>query len=161
MKLAAEFLILVGGRANEILCATWDEFDLDTATWTVPEHRMKARIEHRVALSDRAVEILEDAKALHRGDGLVFPSPHKQKKLTAQALRQLLVRCGWENVTVHGFRNSIQDWMAEQTPTPYAVAMAVIAHQLKSKSDRAYLRTDYLEQRRCVMQQWADYCGGA
>ena len=64
------------------------------------------------------------------------------------------------NVTIHGFRSAIQDWMAEQTSTPYAIAMSVIAHGNPNKADRAYLRSDLFDKRREVMQAWADWCSG-
>ena len=70
-----EIVVLTACRSGEATLATWDEIDLDSATWTVPARRMKSGREHRIALSGRAVEILTEAKELADGSGLVSPAP--------------------------------------------------------------------------------------
>ena len=72
-KLAFAFLVLTAARAGEVRGATWDEIDLDGATWTIPAERMKARREHRVPLSKQALDVLERARALRSSEGLIFP----------------------------------------------------------------------------------------
>ena len=73
VKLAFEFLVLTAARSAEVRLATWDEFDLAGSVWTVPALRMKAKREHRVPLRRPALEILEAARMLGDGSGLVFP----------------------------------------------------------------------------------------
>ena len=72
VKLAFEFLVLTAARSGEVRLATWDEMDLDTALWLVPGARMKAKRDHRVPLSRRALAILRDAQSLGDGAGLLF-----------------------------------------------------------------------------------------
>ena len=88
-KLTFEFLILTAGRSGEVRGATWEEFDLDSATWSVPGERVKAGRVHRVPLSGRALEVLSEARALTGGTGLVFPSP-TGRVLSASTLSKLL-----------------------------------------------------------------------
>ena len=60
-------------------------------------------------------------------------------------------------MTVHGIRSSFRDWVAEQTSTPWAVAEVALAHKVGNAVEQAYHRTDYIEQRRPLMQDWADF----
>jgi integrase len=82
VRLALEFTILCASRTSEALNATWAEIDAEAKTWTIPPERMKAGAEHRVPLSDRAVEILERAKALSNGGSFVFPGRSAEHPLS-------------------------------------------------------------------------------
>ena len=155
-RLGFEFLILTAARAGEVVGADWGEIDLDSRTWTVPASRMKARREHRVPLSDRAVELLEEARKRFGGDGLLFPSNRRQGALSNESFRMTLNRLGIDAVP-HGFRSSFRDWLGECTSASWAVAEACLAHAASERASLGYHRTDYLEQRRPIMQQWADY----
>ena len=66
-------LALTAGRSGEVRGMTWDEVDLQEATWTIPGTRMKAGRPHRVPLSHGALAILDEARGLSDGSGLVFP----------------------------------------------------------------------------------------
>ena len=70
--LAFEFLVLTACRSGEVRLASWDEVDLESATWTVPANRMKAKRDHRVPLSARALQVLEEARAFEDGSGLAL-----------------------------------------------------------------------------------------
>ena len=104
VKLAFEFLVLTAARSGEVRLATWDEMDLDAAAWLVPGARMKAKRDHRVPLSERALEILSVAQSLGDGAGLVFPSP-RSKPLSDMTLSKLIKALGFPAVP-HGFRSS-------------------------------------------------------
>jgi integrase len=151
---ALEFAILTAARTGEVLGARWDEFDLEGKLWTVPADRMKARVQHRVPLSDRAVSILEDLQKL--GSEYVFPGSkaggHLSNMSMAMVLRRLKVA-----VTPHGFRSSFRDWVGEETGYPREVAEAALAHKVGSEVERAYRRGDALEKRRVLMAHWAAY----
>jgi integrase len=155
-RMGFEFLILTAARAGEVVGATWNEVDLDSKTWVIPARRMKARREHRVPLSDRAVAILEEARERFGDDGLLFPSNRKQGALSNEAFRVLLNRLGVDAVP-HGFRSSFRDWLGECTSASWAVAESCLAHAASERASIGYHRTDYLEQRRPIMEQWADY----
>ena len=155
-KLAFELLVLTAARSGEVRKATWDEFDLDGATWTVPAERMKANREHRVPLSKRALEVLAQAAGLSDGSGLVFPGARKGRPLSHNTHSKLLRELGVGAVT-HGFRSSFRDWAAEQTHTPHAVMEAALAHVVRNKAEAAYARSDLFEKRRALMQSWSQY----
>ncbi len=153
---ALEFTILTAARTGEVIGATWDEIDLDGEVWTVPPGRMKAGNEHRVPLSDRALEIL---RALPRGEGNKhgFVGPAQGKGLSNMAMLTLLRRMGRDDITVHGFRSSFRDWAAERTTFPNFVAEMALAHVVKGV-EGAYRRGDLLEKRRKLMDAWAGFC---
>ncbi len=156
-----EFLILTACRTSEVLGATWDEIDLDSATWTIPAHRMKMRSEHRVPLSTGALEVLEQARKRTGGKGLVFPSDRKLgRALSHPALLKLLKRAGYGHVTSHGFRSSFRNWTVEQTDAPWAVCETALAHKLGGDEVVAYARSDLFERRMDLMQDWSDYALG-
>ena len=150
-KLCLEFAILAAARSGEARLATWREIEGDT--WTIPGERMKAGNEHKVPLSDRAQEILAEALEHSDGSGLVFPSP-TGKPMSDSTLSKL-VRENEIGCVPHGFRSSFRNWCAENRK-PYDQAEIALAHELPDIV-RAYLRTDLLEERRKLMQEWADY----
>ena len=133
-KLALEFLVLTTARSSEVRKATWDEMDVESATWTVPAERMKANREHRVPLSGRAVAVLAEAKELSDGTGLMFPGARPGRPLSENTHAKLLRELGFDAVT-HGFRSSFRDYAAEQTYTPHAIMAAALAHTIKNKGD--------------------------
>ena len=153
-KRALEFLVLTACRSGEVRGAMWSEVDLEGATWTVPAERMKAGKEHRVPLSDRALGVLDEARTLTDGNGLIFPS-QRGKVLSDAAVSQLVRTSNLEAVP-HGFRSSFRDWCGD-TGVAREVAEACLAHTIKNQVEAAYARSDLLERRRDVMQQWADY----
>ena len=146
--------MLTACRSGEVRLARWDEFDLEDREWTIPAERMKAKRMHRVPLSGRALEILEEARALLDGDDLVLPSP-TGKPLSDGALSNPLRALGIAAVP-HGFRSSFRDWAGECTAAPRAVMEAALAHVVGGV-EGAYARSDLFERRRTLMDQWAAY----
>jgi integrase len=144
---ALEFTILTAARTGEIIGAPWDEIDLDAKTWTIPAARMKNGKEHGVPLSKRAVEILH---GLERTGDKPFP-------LSPMSMRRLLqtVRPG---CTIHGFRSTFRDWVADTTAYPNHVAEQALAHAIPDKVEAAYRRGALFAKRTRLMQTWADYC---
>ena len=153
--LAFEFLVLTACRSGEVRGARWDEVDDAAATWTVPPERMKAKLEHRVPLSERAVAVLDDARELAERSGLVFPSP-TGRVLSDSTLSKLLreLRIG---AVPHGFRSSFRDWAAERTDVPREVCELALAHVNNDRVEAAYRRSDLFEKRRDLMAAWAAY----
>jgi len=152
-----EFLILTAARSGEALGARWDEIDFGEKVWTIPEHRMKAKTEHDVPLSERAVAIV---KALNetRVSEYVFPGRGKQP-LSSMSMAMIL-RDLAPGVTVHGFRSAFRDWCGDKTNFPRDVAEMALAHQVGDKTERAYRRNNALEKRRLMMAQWQNWCDG-
>lgn len=154
---ALEFTILTAARTGETIGARWPEIDFQNKIWGVPGERTKSGREHRVPLTDRAVDIL---KALPREEGNphVFIGARKCKGLSNMAMLELLKGVDGNGLTVHGFRSSFRDWAAEQTAFSREVAEASLAHIVGDKTEAAYRRGDALEKRRRLMEAWARYC---
>ena len=153
--LAFQFIVLTAARSGEVRNATWAEIDLDAATWTVPGERMKSGREHRVPLSDAALDVLAEAREIADGSGLVFPSV-TGKPLSDNTVSKLLRELKIDAVP-HGFRSSFRQWAAERTNAPREVAEHALAHVNRNKVEAAYQRSDLFEQRRKLMAQWASF----
>ncbi len=153
--LALEFLILTGCRTSEVLLAQWSEFDLAGRVWIIPAMRMKTKREHRVPISNRAMEILRKAEGADTE--YVFPGSRPGKPLSNMAFLEVLRRMEVE-VTTHGFRSTFRDWAAEITAFPREVAEQALAHTVSNKVEAAYRRGDLFEKRRKLMDAWSDYC---
>ena len=119
---------------------------------------MKAKRDHRVPLSGRALEILHDARRRSDGTGLVFRSP-RGKPLSDMTLSKLIKELGIAAVP-HGFRSSFRDWAAERTNTPREVVEAALAHTVRNPTEAAYARSDLFVRRRHLMDDWAVYLTG-
>jgi integrase len=154
---ALEFTILAAARSGEVFGACWLEFDLKEKTWVIPAERMKAGREHRVPLSDRAVEIVKRLSEFKTCD-FVFPSPRGRKPLSHVAMANVMRRMKVENATVHGFRSAFRDWAGNETHFARELAEAALAHVIGDKAEQAYRRGDALEKRRKLMEAWAAYC---
>ena len=159
-RLALEFMVLTAARSGEVTGATWDEIDLEAATWTLPAERMKANRPHRVPLSDRALEVLAEARALGDERGLVFPGLKTGRPMFRARFSRLLKELGIPAVP-HGFRSSFRDWAAERTNAPHAVMEAALAHVNPNKAEAAYARSDLFDKRRELMDTWARHLNPA
>lgn len=159
---ALEFTILTAARTGEVLGAKWPEINFDQRLWIVPAERMKSGRQHRVPLSDRAVEILRDQHAMEIS-AFVFPGLRHGQALSNMAMKRVLERAGVTAsiATVHGFRSSFRDWAGERTSFPREIAEAALAHVVGDAVERAYRRADALEKRRKLMGAWAVFCSAS
>jgi len=153
--IALEFAILTAARSGEVRGATWQEFDLKKREWIIPAERMKARKEHRIPLSDRAIEILTEIPK-SQGDEIVFKAA-RGGVLSDMTLGAVLKRMEVP-VTTHGFRSTFRDWAGETTAFPREVIEHALAHRQKDKAEAAYARGTLMEKRRKLMAAWAEYC---
>lgn len=152
---ALELAILTAARSGEVRGATWKEIDLDAGLWTIPAERMKAKRDHRVPLSARAVELLR-AQGEGEPDELLFKGAKSDKPLSDMTLTAVLRRLEVP-ATAHGFRSTFRDWTAERTSTPNEVAEMALAHVVGDATEAAYRRGDLFEKRRELMQMWARF----
>ncbi|WP_289043308.1 site-specific integrase [uncultured Aliiroseovarius sp.] len=152
---ALQFTILTAARTTEVLEMTWPEVDFEARLWTVPAERMKGGKEHRVPLTDEMLAILEPLKAM--ASTYVFEGQKRHKPLSNMSMLMLLRRMGREGFTVHGFRSSFRDWASEAANAPRELAEAALAHQVGNDVERAYARSDLLERRRLLNQNWAGF----
>ncbi|WP_375631944.1 MULTISPECIES: tyrosine-type recombinase/integrase [unclassified Bartonella] len=158
-QLALRLLILTGVRTNPLRHIHKDQIDGDI--WTIPAENMKGKRdttkEFRVPLSTEALDILKQARLLSRND--FFFSAKGRGPLAEKCMAQYM-RDNKLEACPHGFRSSLRDWLAETTDAPYEVAETILSHTVGGKVERAYRRTDYLEQRRVYMDKWAAYVTG-
>ena len=156
---ALEFTILTAARTGEVIGARWEEVNIAERLWSVPAERMKAGREHRVPLCGKALEIVEEMRAI--GGDFIFPGGKRGKPLSNMAMTMLLRRMGHGDQTVHGFRSTFRDWAAERTNFPAEVAEMALAHAVTDKVEAAYRRGDLFEKRRALAEAWAKFCATA
>ncbi|NTV12830.1 MAG: integrase arm-type DNA-binding domain-containing protein [Desulfobulbaceae bacterium] len=156
-KLALEFTILTAARTGEVRGATWDEINLDDAIWRIPAQRMKMASPHNVPLSRQAMAILERTGHLYGQNGLVFPGTKNQnQRLSENTMLFSLYRMGYHTrATVHGFR-AVFSTIANESGFEGDVIEKALAHEERNRVRAAYHRSEYLEQRRALMQWWAN-----
>ena len=156
------FVILTAVRSGEARGALWSEFDLKKKVWTIPAVRMKTKVIHRVPLSEPVIVLLEKRRQKPSQHGLVFPSPRAGNVLTDMALTSFLRKhkaisdVAGRVATAHGFRSSFRDWASENGYSQH-LAERTLAHTVKNAVEAAYHRTDLLEQRRPMMENWANF----
>ena len=152
-KLALRFLALTASRKGEALGARWSEIDTEVAVWTIPAERTKTGKAHRVPLSAEAAEVLDNARELWGGSGVVFVG-RGGKPVNPASPSALFRRLGIAG-TPHGLRSSFRDWCGE-TGVAREVAEACLAHTVRGV-EGAYARSDLLDRRRVVMEAWGRY----
>ena len=157
---ALELLILTAVRSGSVRNAEWTEIDFDNSLWVIPPEHTKSRKEHRVPLQPQATKLL---KSLNRSSGsnLIFPN-RTNKALSDMALNQLMrgMRKRGELTgegVPHGFRSTFRNWAAEQTAYPDEIRKAASGHTVGDSVKEAYQRTDLLDKRRNLMNEWAKY----
>jgi integrase len=159
-SLALEFMFLTATRTGETVGARWDEIDFTSKVWTIPAERMKAGREHRVPLSDRAVNILHTMNATRQNE-FVFPghSIEKNLHLSTGAFLAVFKRLPkFKGYTPHGLRSCFRDWASDKT-TQFSneTLELALAHTIKNKAEAAYRRQDQLDKRAKLMQLWQQY----
>ncbi|WP_367869228.1 tyrosine-type recombinase/integrase [Phaeobacter inhibens] len=159
-QLALKLLILTAVRSGPLRMAEWDEIKDDV--WTIPAEKMKSRKDEAedfvVPLSGEAMRLLDVLRPFER-DGLVFPSIRKGP-ISDMAMTKMLKDRG-HDFRPHGFRSSFRTWCAEATDTPDKIAEAALAHSIGTKVQRSYLRTEYFERRKVLMERWSQYVAGS
>lgn len=155
---ALELAVLTASRTSEVLGAMWEEIDLQAGVWRIGFARMKAKEDHTVFLSPRAVEIIRGQLGQHTR--LVFPSGWKaDSALSNMSMLKLLKRMGLKDqTTVHGLaRATFSTWANETGAARPDVIEACLAHEETNKVRAAYCRADFNEERKALLQAWADY----
>lgn len=152
---ALEFIILTASRSSEARKAKWHEFDLENALWTVPAQRMKMGIEHRVPLSKHAIATLKFCNGF--SSDYVFPAHNLKSPMSDMVFSALMKRMGYSDLTTHGFRSTFRDWCSEHHNASRDAAELSLAHRIGNATERAYARSDLLEQRRELMDHWAEF----
>lgn len=159
--IALRLMLLTFVRTVELRAAKWAEFDLDRAEWRIPAERMKMRDPHIVPLSSQAVALLRELHTLTGGRELLFPNYRNPKAcMTATTLNRALERMGFNGkdsigFSAHGFRATASTILNESGYRPDVIERQ-LAHAERNKTRASYNRAEYLEERRAMLQQWAD-----
>lgn len=158
---ALRLLMLTAVRPGELRGARWQEFDLGAAMWRIPAERMKMNEAHAVPLSSQALALLRAMPGEREGASLLFPSPFYPGKLTSEnTLNSALSRMGYKGEhTAHGFR-ALFSTIANEHGHDADVIERQLAHTERNQVRAAYHRAAYTEQRRQLLQWWADFLDG-
>jgi integrase len=163
-RCALKLMPLLFTRTQELLNATWPEVNFDDALWIIPASRMKLRKDHAIPLCRQALSILTELKELSGDSIFIFPSigNRKTKPLSKNTLLRALRRLDFspEEVSVHGFRATFRTLADEILHERFDLIETQLAHTVRDTNGRAYNRTEHLEERRAMMQRWADYLDG-
>lgn len=157
-RLGLRFAALTFVRPGELRGARWDEFDIEAAEWRIPSERMKMKAPHLVPLSTQALATLEEIRPLSGRCAFVFPSERSlSKPMSENTLLYALYRLGYRSrMTAHGFRAVASTLLNESGFTPDVIERQ-LAHVEQNKVRAAYHRSEYLDERRRMMQWWGDY----
>lgn len=178
-----QWAMLTGVRPSEARWTEWSEFDFEKLIWRVPESRMKETgltTEHCVPLSSEMLRVLAEIRKGNvrykqwgrswrdepvwwnerrdlAGYRWLFRLDQKHKPISDTSLRKLILKAPFEHCTMHGWRSTISMWLEEVLNVPLHIAESVLAHKKRDQTLRAYNRSDHLEQRRPLMEEWGQY----
>jgi len=156
---AIKLLMLTFVRTSELINATWDEIDFERKEWVIPAERMKMDKEHVVPLSRQVIEILKDQKEIAGDWPLVFPSSVRPRQsISNNTVLGAIKRMGYQGrMTGHGFRALAMSTIKQELGYRHEVVDRQLAHSPRNKIDAAYDRAQFLDDRKKMMQEWADY----
>jgi len=184
-SLAVQLIVLTGLRSAEVREATWDEFDFHRRVWVIGQKRRKAEKQHTVPLNQQTILILEKIKNLQLGQkkfsesGLLFPNQRSLvRPMSDVALGKVIEKANriclsqgregltdphmnGRRVTIHGFRSTFRDWAGEVSCHEREVIEHALAHKLKDRAEAAYQRGTYIDKRRSLMADWAEFVTGS
>lgn len=161
---AFRLLMLTTTRTSEVRFSKWADFDLDAGCWVIPEEqtgrkgKMGRRNPHAVPLSAQAVKILRDLYPVTGMGEYVFPNRNSTGRVISEnTVLKIIETIGYKGkMTGHGFRSLARSILGEMGHR-WEVLEAMLSHALVNQTAAAYVRTTYFEERRGIMQQWADY----
>ena len=157
--LALKLVLLTFTRKKELSHAKWEEIDFDNRMWTIPAERMKMKKEHLVPLSNQVFDIFVELKEITGKWEHIFPSRIKmQKPMHEDTILRAIYRMGYKGVaTIHGFRALAMTTIMEELGYRYEVPDLQLAHSKGDGVRQAYDRTQFMQERVKMMQEWADY----
>ena len=162
VRCALKFSALVFCRPVEIRQAEWSEIDFDNAEWRIPADKMKMKREHIVPLSKQAIKILKELQEVTGRQKYIFPSMRMDgRPMSDGTVRVALRSIGYakDEMTAHGFRGMASTRLNEMGWPPDVIERQ-LAHVEQNSVRAAYNHAEYLQERRKMMQAWADYLDG-
>lgn len=151
-----KLVMLTALRCGNVASAEWSEIDLKRRIWTIPGVKMKAGEEFRLPISSEVAAILQSLAKL---SNYVFPGREK-RPMTIAAFSRVRDRLGREDITVHGFRTTFRNWASDYARCPRDISEMALAHAVENKTEASYARTDHLERRSELMEEWAAFLRG-
>lgn len=154
---------LVFVRPGELRHMEWSEINFDTEQWNIPAEKMKMKVNHLVPLSKQVVAVLKELHPLTGSGKYAFPNGRTtDRPMSEVALLAALRRMGYskEEMTPHGFRATARTILDEVLQVRPDFIEHQLAHAVKDPNGRAYNRTAHLDERKKMMQLWADYLDG-
>jgi integrase len=160
-RIGLQLLATTFVRTSELINATWDEFDMAAALWTIPETRMKMRRAHLVPLSRQALALLEELRPLSGYSRYILPGRNAVKTMSNNTLLFALYRMGYKaRMSGHGFRSVASTILNESGQWSRDAVELQLAHAERDKTRAAYNKAQRIEERKRMMQWWADYLDG-
>ena len=159
VQIIIKLLPYVFTRPGELRKAEWSEFDFDAAEWRIPAERMKMKIPHLVPLAKQSIELLRELYGITGQGKYLFPSVKTSSRpLSDNIINSAMCACGYDSsiMTGHGFRAMASSLLSE-LGWPVEIIDKQLAHAEKNKVRAAYFRSEYLKDRKRMMQEWADY----
>lgn len=166
-RIAIQLMMLIFVRSSELRTTPWSEINLETGEWIIPWQRMKRgkltvnpdTTDHHVCLSRQGLELLRELHQFTGGSKYLFPNQRDHEKpMSGDAIRMALNRMGYEGkMTTHGFRALAMTTLKEKLGYRHEVVDRQLAHAQKDKIASAYDRAQFLDDRKKMMQAWADY----
>lgn len=158
-RIAIRLMLLTFVRTGELIGAKWSEIHLNEAVWIIPAERMKMRSEHVVPLSKQAIMLIEQLKPLSEQRTNLFPNQARPTDhMSNNTILGALKRLGYQGkMTGHGFRALAMSTIKEKLGYRHEVVDRQLAHAPRNKVDAAYDRAKFLDERKVMMQQWANY----
>lgn len=166
-RIALRLMLLLFIRTSELITTPWNEIDLEEGNWIIPWQRMKRgkltvnpdKTDHHVCLSRQAIDLLRELHDITGGNQYLFPNQRDhQKPMSNGAILMALKRMGYQNkMTGHGFRALAMSTIKERLGYRHEVVDRQLAHAQKDKVASAYDRAQFLDERKKMMQEWADY----
>jgi integrase len=154
---ALRFTVLTAARAGEVLKATWGEIDAEAAVWRVPASHMKAKREHVVPLSRAALAVLNEVSNYRGPDGRIFPGEYAAI-MPSSSMKNLLDKVS-PGAHTHGLRASFRTWCSDSRQDRDLSEMS-LAHRVGNDVERRYARSELIELRRGLMEEWAKHATG-
>ena len=164
---ALRFLMLTSTRTSEVRFARWADIDFDKALWTIPAEQAgrkgtgDKRKSHAVPLSAQAVSLLQTLKPVTGKNKLIFTNrSDPTKPISENTILKIIDLAGYKGkMTGHGFRSLCRTILSEMG-FRFEVLEAILSHSVGDATVAAYARSQYIEERRPIMQQWANYLDG-
>ncbi len=160
VKWALEFLILTALRSGNVRHIQWSWLDEEKRIIIIPPEEMKTRQQFRLPLTERLFDIIKKAKRIRKSKYIFYSPSHYNRPLSENVFLVLLKRLGITNHKPHGFRSSFSTFCYEKQQEhgfSYEVIETQLAHSIGNKVTRAYLRSDFLEERRKLLEWWEEF----